>query len=297
MNCPHCGAALSERGSFCKVCAGQARCMSCREVLEPGAAACVECGTKVGVRPDNGGITSIPAAAPAIASNRNTLTYHEDKNSRSFEASLTDPAMQGLGDVLGDFFIQRGAVRGAQQQGRFNKVEVFAPAALTNGVDIPPVPPADATDIIPPTSPVAIIGDEQAAEKARLLKIFAVKGNTFELIDNRVKATNLSDYVRRLTYLFLYANESHGRSSMKEEDVVNLLKASKAWDKSGNSRRWLTRRVLIKDEGDDAIKLTGPGREEAIKILNQALDPAVEDKWNPDFNKPKPRGVRKKKKA
>ena len=48
MNCPHCSEALSERGVFCKACAGQARCMSCREVLESGAAACVECGTRVG---------------------------------------------------------------------------------------------------------------------------------------------------------------------------------------------------------------------------------------------------------
>jgi hypothetical protein len=38
MNCPHCSEALSERGVFCTACAGQARCMSCREVslLEPG---------------------------------------------------------------------------------------------------------------------------------------------------------------------------------------------------------------------------------------------------------------------
>lgn len=140
-------------------------------------------------------------------------------------------------------------------------------------------------------------GGESAAETStavtRIGKIFHAKGNTLELVDNRVKAVNLSDYVRRLTYLSLYAHECHGRFSTKEDDIVTLLKASKAWDKSGNSRRWLTKRVLIKDDGEDAIKLTGPG--EAIKILNQALDPTVEDKWNPDFNKPKPRGSRKKK--
>src|SRR5262249_12890199 len=130
MNCPHCGAALSERGSFCKVCAGQARCMNCREVLEPGAAACVECGTKIGVRSENGASAPIAAPTSTLSAQRNTLTYHEDRNSRSFEASLTDPAMQGLGDVLGEFFAQRGAVR-AHHQGqhaRFNKDVEILPA-------------------------------------------------------------------------------------------------------------------------------------------------------------------------
>lgn len=47
MTCPHCDAALSDRGSFCKACSGQVRCISCRALLEPGALACVECGKRI----------------------------------------------------------------------------------------------------------------------------------------------------------------------------------------------------------------------------------------------------------
>src|SRR5215203_5458434 len=52
MNCPTCAQALSERGSFCKFCGTQARCLNCRAILEPDAIACVECGAKVGERPN-----------------------------------------------------------------------------------------------------------------------------------------------------------------------------------------------------------------------------------------------------
>src|SRR6476646_2773360 len=99
MNCPNCAEPLGERGFFCKACAGQARCMKCRELLEPGAAACVECGTRIGQGVDgvNGTTTQTRHDTAAVPPNRNTLTYHEDRNSRKFEASLTDSAMHGLG--------------------------------------------------------------------------------------------------------------------------------------------------------------------------------------------------------
>ena len=110
MNCPHCSDALSERGNFCKACGGQARCLNCKEVLEPGAMACVECGTRVG-QPCDGVRESSALSAPALLPNRNTLSYSEDRISRKFEASLTDSAMHGLGDVFGELFAQRGVGR------------------------------------------------------------------------------------------------------------------------------------------------------------------------------------------
>src|SRR5215467_12730173 len=113
MTCPNCAEPLAERGVFCKACAGQARCMKCRELLEPGAMACVECGTRVGQPVDgaDGTATQTHPVASTIPVNRNTLSYHEDRNSRRVEASLTDAAMHGLGDVFGELFAQRGVGR------------------------------------------------------------------------------------------------------------------------------------------------------------------------------------------
>ncbi|MBV9505013.1 MAG: zinc ribbon domain-containing protein [Acidobacteriia bacterium] len=113
MDCPNCSQALSERGSFCKNCGAQARCLQCKELLEPAAKACVECGTLVGHGNPAASVngtshTDLPQEMPA---NRNTITYREDRNSRDFQASLTDTSMQSVGTVLAEVFAQRGVGR------------------------------------------------------------------------------------------------------------------------------------------------------------------------------------------
>lgn len=288
MECPNCDKQLSERGLFCSACAAQARCSKCRALLERGGLACVECGTRVGESSN----TELPDKLEHRRfGGQNTILFREDKNTRSLEASLSDSALQGIGESFTGLFLQRGAVRPLGNAHLFNRgnasIDLKA-LPVSRGDDASSDPLQNPEVPVPPAMAFS-------SDQVRIGKIFKATGDGLELVDNRVKATNLSDYVRRLTYLFLYAEECHGRLSVNEHDVVEMLKASKAWDKSGNSRRWLTKRVLIKDEGDEAIKLTGPGREEAIKILDQALDVSVEDKWNPDFNKPKARGNRKKK--
>src|SRR5450755_5135538 len=77
MNCPHCGVLLSERGFFCKACAAQARCMKCREVLESGAIACVECGRRIDEAATATDQTPQQTGS-SPAANRNTFSYHED---------------------------------------------------------------------------------------------------------------------------------------------------------------------------------------------------------------------------
>lgn len=130
-----------------------------------------------------------------------------------------------------------------------------------------------------------------------LSTFFTDDGEKLELIDNRLKASNQADYVRRLTVLFLYAHESHGRLSTREEDVKAILKENKVWDRSANAAKWLKKRIGISDTGEDRLKLTAPGREEAKKALTEALDPNVQDAWNPDKQGSKTRASRKAKKS
>lgn len=285
MNCPLCGDALSERGIFCKACAGQVRCMDCRAALEPGASACVECGNRVGQRSTQSREVEIPISAQ-LPSNRNTLSFHEDRNTRHFEASLTDGAMQGLGDVFGELFVQRGGARAIVsrhlskdgQTPTDGDKRLPAPAPSNGGS------PAHAETLKTPEV------DKPVADRdPRITRIFTAKGDTFELTDNRLKAANQSDYMRRLTYLALYAFENSGKVSAPEEAVRAILRDAKVWDGSGNANRWLKKRIGISNEGEDGIKLTATGREEAVKALSQISDPNVGDKWNPDKNSPKNR--------
>jgi hypothetical protein len=286
MNCPLCGEALAERGFFCKACAAQVRCKNCRELLEPAALACVECGTRVGApRFENPG-DGASLVATTIQPHRNTLSYQETKNDRTFHASLTDTAMEGLGEVLGDFFVQRGAVRTPNQVRPLVKQDL--------ALQPPPTQAAESANRDAQPATVLSHAADAGADKDRILRIFHPNGDTLELIDNRLKAKSGSDFLRRLTYLFLYAQELHGRLSVPSDQLRAMLESGKIWDGSGNARRWIAKRVGLASEGEDRLKLNAKGREEAVKTLNDALDPTIEDEWNPDKKTPRKLGPRKK---
>jgi hypothetical protein len=285
MNCPHCAEPLAERGVFCKACAGQARCVKCRELLEPGAIACVECGTRIG-QPVEAPDGAQPVAAAMPAPNRNTLSYQEDRNSRRFEASLTDSAMHGLGDVFGELFAQRGVGRTITQTA--GKTLLRNDVTLDDLKKLPPAPPAinSQLDASPEQKP-----EPASTNKERILQIFTANGDVLELTDNRLKATTAADYYRRLTYLFLYANELHGRPTTPKDDLVAALKEAKVYDT--NCRTWLKQKKGFTVDTEDRLKLIAGAREQAVKSLNAALDSNVPDVWNPDNKTAKPRAKKK----
>lgn len=287
-NCPKCDAALVERGSFCKSCGAQARCLNCKDVLEPEAAACVECGTLVGTKPAadassqlSGGVGgSVQASIPP---NRNTITFREDRNSRDFEASLTDSSMQSLGGVFGELFATRVGRPQAPMASKFFSREnptievmpqLLAPEQLDPPVSQPPAPPVN-------------------AELVNVGKIFQPNGETLELIDNRLKATNGLGYVRRLTYLFLYAHEVHGRPWTPRDALFAVLREAKVLDSNG--RHWLSGKKGFRPDAENRLQLIQSAREEAQKTLQEALDSNVKDVWNPDTRTVAKRAARKKK--
>jgi hypothetical protein len=278
MNCPNCGSALAERGSFCKACGAQARCLNCKDILETNAAACVECGTKVGVDAKSDPATTF-SETPRLAENRNTISFQEDKNSRTFSASLTDQAVGGLSDALADFFLSRGALR--QQRGQFQREPVIEhPPELPSGTPKPPPPPT---------------GVHDGQEKMGIAKIFRHDGQTMKLIDRRLKAKNGQDFVKRLTYLFLFAHEIHGRHTTLQTEVIAVLKEGKVWD--SNASHWLKKRIGMKAGGDDEdqLELVGEARDDAKRFLREVLDESVGDDWNPDKKVKVKRAARKKK--
>jgi hypothetical protein len=283
MNCPHCAAPLSERGVFCKACAGQAQCMKCRELLEPDAVACVECGTRVGqpVEASHDGVTQ---GSQALPPNRNTLSYSEDRNSRKFEASLTDSAMHGLGDVFGELFAQRGAGRVALPAGTRTLIR----DVTTGETKELPASLPEPEEIV-----IAAKKTPQSAEKEKLLNVFTISGETIELVDNRLKAKSAADYYKRLTYLFIYAQDLLlGHPLAPKNELIVVLKEAKVYD--ANCRFWLKQKKGFTDS-EDRMKLIAGAREQAAKALEEILDTNIVDEWNPDTKSTKPRAPRKKK--
>jgi hypothetical protein len=280
MDCPNCGEALSERGSFCKFCGGQARCMNCKEVLEPFAAACVECGTKIGAsagaKPQNGGGYHPPQAP------RNKITYREDQNGRNLDADFSDSTMQAFGDVLGFFF----ASRGVGQQPANSRLSFREQSAGKLPGKALPAPPNPNTAVLVDDPP------EQKTDLAHISEVFQPNGEELELIESRLKAKSGRDYVRRLTYLCLYANELHGRQWTAKSSLIAILKDGKVWDP--NASRWLSTKQGFREDGEERLQLIKGGRDDAQKALLEVVDPSVTDDWHPDRKKVAKRGPRKK---
>ena len=124
------------------------------------------------------------------------------------------------------------------------------------------------------------------------MKLFHADGDTLELKDNRLKAKSQSDFVRKLTYLFLYAHELHGHPTATYDALRAVAGVAKVWDT--NARSWLKKQVgfTMADEGN--LKLNIPGREYAVKALNDALNQEIQGDWNPDKKTPQKRASRKK---
>jgi hypothetical protein len=284
MNCPRCSAALAERGSFCKACGVQARCRNCKDVLEPDAVACVECGTLVGTSNGNGASapeSSSGAQPAALPANRNTITWREDRNSRDFQASLTDESMQTVGGFFGELFANRVSKPSPGTNRLFTRDQ--------HSIDITHqlTPPEQEAHHTPPPP------STETDDKVRIGKLFRENGQTLNLIDRRLKAKSAQDAIRRLTYLFLYANELHGRYSTLRSDVIAVLKEGKIWD--SNASTWLKKKIGFKVDSEERMELLGEGRDDAKKYLVEALDPSIADDWTPDKKGTVKRAPRKKK--
>ena len=287
MDCPNCSQALSERGSFCKYCGAQARCLQCKAILEHAAKACVECGTLVGQGNHAPSVNGVSNAEPpqAMPANRNTITYREDRNSKDFQASLSDASMQSVGTVLADVFAQRGVGRVApHSQHTFTKespvIDALKSIAAPENNDEHDSPETHQT---PPPAP----------ELTNIARLFRATGDTLELIEHRLKAKSGMDYVRRLTYLFLFAHELHGRAWVPQAQVFAILKEGKVMD--ANARFWVKKKNGFRIDGEDRFQLLEAGRDDAKKALADAIDSNIQDDWNPDKKTAQKRGPRKKK--
>jgi hypothetical protein len=215
--------------------------------------------------------------------NQNTFSYHEDRNGKTFTGSFSNEAVDSMGGSLAEFFAYRaGAPRPNLRPGH-HEIVIDKAKALPPG---DPTPEPE-TPVAPPPPP-AVEND-----KVRIGKLFRESGQALDLIDRRLKAKNGQDFTKRLTYLFLYAHELHGRSAVPRNDVIAVLKEGKIWD--SNASRWLSKKIGFKVDSEERMELLGDGRDEAKQCLNQALDANTPDEWTPDKKGTQKRAPRKPK--
>ena len=217
-DCPSCGKVLSERGFFCASCAVQVRCKQCKELLDKNAQACVMCGTAVGAG------TTIPLANGSV-SPMNTLELQEDARSRSLRISFTDSAIGSIGDTLNRLVSEKLATHGPRPFRTASGTVVIASlSAASEGGEA-----AQTIDSTPvdgkPLPPLA--GDAE-----RMREIFEISGEDVRLEEHRLKADSRLEYARRLTYLFIYAQELAGKkpiSYARRKYVKSFSTHRKCW--------------------------------------------------------------------
>jgi hypothetical protein len=264
-NCPSCVAELPDRGFYCPSCTAQARCKSCRELLEPGARACVECGTPVG--------DGVPAGADgrpreAIAPNR--IRLEETRTSRSLDVSVTDAAVEHLSEPLSAFLA--GGLRDAQASRRRQDRRVADQIAEQMAL---PVGDDDAIEvagevIVPPARP----GPGPATpsgDRERLRRLFKYDGDRLVLQDKRLKANTKIEFFGRLTCLFLYAHELEGRDEVPYESLREALSAVGVW--GADTRRWLEVTPDLMPTDGKTVSLSIQGKERAVAALNSIHNP------------------------
>jgi hypothetical protein len=281
-DCASCGKTLSERGYFCASCAVQARCKQCNELLEKNAQACIMCGTKVGAG------TAIPVAN-GTGLPMNTLELQEDTRSRSLRISFTDAAIGSIGETVNRLVSDRLAPHGPRPLRTMGGAAAMATLPPANeGGEAAQVIDSNPVDGKPLAEPPGV------AERMR--EIFEINGEDVRLEEHRLKADSRLEYARRITYLFIYAQELAGKKPISYASVKRLLEASKVLDT--NTRHELAHKMAVEIDGD-TIRLKKEGREKAIQALDEILSQNHPDPgWTPEGHSRNPRtGADSKKEA
>jgi predicted RNA-binding Zn-ribbon protein involved in translation (DUF1610 family) len=258
--CYSCATSLPERGTHCPQCGIQTRCKTCRELLEPQAGACVECGARV----ESPGAYNAPTTYPLDGRSANTLELREEvsrgKRSRTLRVACTDDAVESLSPTIGMLL---GTPFAEQPKRRERDTVVIDGYAL-------PLPSGEQPESRHAAAPSSrFVTDTVDGGDQELIKhVFLRDGERLLLIEPRLKATSQRNAVQRLTHLYLYARQLEGHGRVPRDELNAALREHGLFDSNASS--WISRSdELLKV--DDTIGLTNAGLEAARTALREVL--------------------------
>ena len=272
-DCRSCRSELPERGFHCPACGLLVRCRKCGDILELDARFCVNCGISTEESEMTAGFND--GRGKSVGSTHNVVEFEEDTRSRRFRASVSDRAIDSISEPLAFFLANRngeqfkrrrrpsaGGVDSSQSSlpGFTKEAEIVDTGTTTNTEN-----PSESS--LPP----------ERREAEQLGKIF--HRNTdgqLRLMNSRLKQNSQSDFVIRLSVLFLHAHATAGEEMVLREKLNKILKDAKVYD--GNARKWIANADLLSHD-EDSIGLSLPGRERAEEVLREVADPNIDTKW------------------
>lgn len=248
-NCPSCSKQIPEASSFCPFCAVPVKCKACGESWLKDAVACYQCGTKLEV------------AGSAIAAN--SIHFEQAGKNRKLTASFSDNVGVHLSGVL------QGLVSGQSVEYR-----PFSPVSQQNGPQRKAISFKSTRDRIPE----AVIENEvnSGNHLETLGSIFKEEGDHLILHDHRLKQTSQLDFAKRLTMLFLYAQQQRGQQLTSRDALNAILTQEKLND--GNTRHWLANASELQLRDDGQVELRPAGIDKAKNFLAEIANPAIEQK-------------------
>jgi hypothetical protein len=185
-----------------------------------------------------------------------------------------------LGDPVAQYLLHRNGVfrsivdTNPSEGSRSVSAQEFDGDASSHLADEPLV-----IDAVSRAAPLHAGSSAPDSERDTLRRIFRYDGDKLSLEDHRLKQTSQRDFVRRLTYLFLYAHSLEGRETVPREDLNQLLRDAGVFDSNASS--WISSsKDFIKEESD--LRIIVPGKDIARKILEEVADPSATGSWDYD---------------
>ncbi len=269
-NCVYCSTSFDEDCLYCPECLNQIKCKNCNKLLKANAKECVICGMRLGED------SNLSESSITNNNSANTLNLKETRNSRSVEVKFTDHAIEQISDALGHILIDRLGNKSTQSYGKPSSSNLLTGASENNtNKEDEFVDGEIDTENNSHSDNGKVDSDQQ-----KLHQVFYYKGNQLILDNYNLKAKTQLDAARRAVFLFLYAHGLEGRKLVSREDINAMLKDIGLLD--SNVSNWISTTPDLAQENDGdkpMFRLRINGHNEAVKILDEVLDPNVKEEW------------------
>lgn len=257
MKCIYCNSELPNKANFCPKCLHQIACLSCKEPLVKNTTICIVCGKP---------ITQNNSTNAAV----NNIEFSDNGNERTFRASFTDAVAGNVVETFANLL-------------PFQKQTYNKGLAAANVVENETIEDVEHTEVSTEKQP-------KSNDLVTLEKIFKNKEGEISLNDTRIKAKNKSDFVSRISLLYLYYKEFLGEQETNRTDLNKFLKQEKLDENT--FRVWLSTNKKLVDNKKTYLCLRIEGQEAAKQILNEFNDTDIPNNWS--LNNSKGNGKNKK---
>lgn len=254
MKCIYCDFELPANAKFCPKCLHQIICRECGEILFKDSPICISCGMTVNDKHSEN---------KAI----NTIEITENEKEKSFKAAFTDTVGGNVVEVFSQFlpftrFSGNKAISAVNNE--INPRIIEDVEVIENSVSKPSANPVHQKEI--------------PNDLVELEKIFKNKNGVISIYDPRIKAKNKSDFIGRITLLFLYYKELLGTSEVQRSELNDLLDKDNL--KDATIRTFLSSNKKLLENNQTYIELRPEGRERAQEILSDFENPDIPNIWD-----------------